>query len=250
MRASRILAASGHRPWPLPAKPWVMAQRWHDLLFAHWPLSPETLRPLVPDVLPLDTFDGQAWVGLVPFRMSGVRPRFFPALPWLSSFPELNVRTYVSLDGKPGVYFFSLDAENPIAVALARWFTHLPYYRAAMRCAPRDEWVDYASRRTHRGAPAAALHASYRPTGGVFFAAPESLDYWLTERYCFYAPSTKGRMYRCEIAHAPWSLQPAELIIRSSTMAAAHGIPLPETPPLLRFAKLQEVVVWWPERVR
>lgn len=250
MRASQILAASGHRPWPPPAAPWVMVQRWYDLLFAHWPLPPEVLRPLVPDALPLDTFEAQAWVGIVPFRMRGVRPRFLPAVPWLSNFPELNVRTYVTLDGKPGVYFFSLDAGNPVATALARWFAHLPYYRATMRCVSWDDRIEYASQRTHRGAAPAEFRASYRPTGPAFHAAPDSLDYWLTERYCFYAPTAGGRIVRCEITHAPWMLQPAELTVTSSTIAEAQGIPLPETPPLLRFAKSQEVLVWWPERIR
>lgn len=249
MRASKILAASGHRPWPPPAAPWVMAQRWHDLLFAHWPLPPEVLRPLVPGALPLDTLAGQAWLGIVPFRMSGVRPRFLPAVSWLSDFPELNVRTYVTLDGKPGVYFFSLDAGNPVATVLARWFAHLPYYHATMRCVPRDGGIEYVSRRAHRHAAPAEFHAFYRPTGPTFHAAPDSLDYWLTERYCFYAPTADGRIYRCEVAHAQWVLQPAELVVTSNTMADTQGIPLPETPPLLHFAKLQEVLVWWPERI-
>jgi uncharacterized protein len=251
MRASQILAASDHRPWPPPRAPWVMAQRWHDLLFAHWPLPPATLRPLVPEVLPLDAFEGQAWIGIVPFQMKGVRPRLLPAVPWLSSFPELNVRTYVTLEGKPGVYFFSLDAGNPVAVALARAFFHLPYFRAAMGCASqREQRIAYTSRRTHAGAPPAELRASYRPTGPIFHAALGTLDYWLTERYCFYAPTPDGRIYRCEIAHAPWSLQPAELTLASNTMTAPHGIELPETPPLLRFSAQQDILAWWPERIK
>lgn len=250
MRAGQILVTSSHRPWPPPKAPWIMAQQWHHLLFAHWPLAPETLRPLVPDVLPLDTVAGQAWIGVVPFQMRGVRPRLLPPLPWLSSFPELNVRTYVTLDGKPGVYFFSLDAGNPIAVALARRLFHLPYFRAAMRCVVDARGVTYASRRVHTGAPAAALHASYGPTGPVFRAAPGSLDAWLTERYCFYAPTTSGRVYRCEIAHAPWPLQPAKLALAANAMAEASGVTLPDTQPLLHFAPRQDVLAWWPERIR
>lgn len=250
MRSDEILAASDHRPWPLPRTPWVMAQQWHHLLFAHWPLPPETLRPLVPEVLPLDTFDGRAWVGVVPFRMRGVRPRLLPPVPWLSSFPELNVRTYVTLDGKPGVYFLSLDAGNPVAVALARAFFHLPYYRAAMRCERQKQGFAYTSRRRHAGAPPAALQASYRPTGPVFHATPGTLDHWLTERYCFYAPTSNGRVYRCEITHAPWPLQPAELALTSNTMAASSGIALPDVSPLLHFAARQDILAWWPERIR
>src|SRR5690606_20213232 len=103
-----------HRPWPPPAAPWVMAQRWQDLLFAHWPLPPAVLSALLPPALELDVYSGQGWLGVVPFRMSGVRLRLLPAVPWLSAFPELNVRTYVRLRDrgveKRGVYFFSLDA--------------------------------------------------------------------------------------------------------------------------------------------
>ncbi|HLZ20504.1 MAG TPA: DUF2071 domain-containing protein [Ktedonobacterales bacterium] len=250
MRASQILAASSHRPWPLPNAPWVMSQRWHNLLFAHWPLPPEVLRPLVPATLPLDTFEDQAWVGVVPFRMRGVRPRLLPPLPWLSSFPELNVRTYVTLDEKPGVYFFSLDASNPIAVALARAFFHLPYFRAAMGCVRDRDAIVYTSQRTPQtGERAAALRATYRPTGPVFRAAPGTLDHWLTERYCYYAPTASGHIYRCEITHAPWPLQPAELAIVSNTVAASHGIELPNTPPLLHFAGRQDILAWWPKRI-
>src|SRR6266404_1437981 len=116
-----LLDRTAHRPWPLPSGPWVMAQSWHDLLFAHWPIAPEDMRPLIPAQLELDTFDGQCWVGVVPFWMSGVRARGFPAVPGMSCFPELNVRTYVVCGGKPGVYFFSLDAANRLAVRTARF---------------------------------------------------------------------------------------------------------------------------------
>ena len=244
-----MLRDVGHRQWPLPERPWVMAQRWHDLLFAHWPLAPEVLRPRVPATLPLDTFEGQAWVSVVPFRMSGVRPRPLPSLPWVSAFPELNVRTYVTLGGKPGVYFFSLDAGNPLAVAVARALFHLPYFNATMRCRRTGNGIAYASQTTHAGAPA-LLRATYRPTGSVFRAAPGTLEYWLTERYCLYTTTRGGAMLRGEIHHSPWSLQPAEWEPRENTMAESHGITLPDTPPLLHFSALQEVVVWWPERVK
>ena len=118
---------NNHRPWPVPQKPWVMRQVWHDLVFAHWPVSVDQLRPLIPPGLQIDTYDGQAWIGVVPFRMSGIRPRLLPAVPWLSAFPELNVRTYVVADDKPGVWFFSLEAANLVAVTIARWWYCLLY---------------------------------------------------------------------------------------------------------------------------
>src|SRR5271168_4463454 len=175
-----------HRPWLLPSGGWIMAQSWHDLLFAHWPVPAAILRPHIPARLAIDTFEGQGWLGVVPFRMSGVRLRGTPALPWLSAFPELNVRTYVVADGKPGVWFFSLDARNPAAVAIARAWFHLPYFRARMQCAARDGSIHYSSERTHHGASPAALRVNYRPAGEIFEAKPGSLEHFLTERYCLY----------------------------------------------------------------
>src|SRR5579863_2508953 len=159
-----LLQSTAHRPWPLPPGPWIMKQTWHDLLFAHWPLPPDALRPLVPAQLELDPFDGQCWVGVVPFRMSGIRRRGVPALPGVSRFPELNVRTYVSFGGKPGVYFFSLDAANLPAVWAARMFYHLPYFHAEMSCEDRGGTILYWSRRLKS---AGEFQGSYCPTADV-----------------------------------------------------------------------------------
>src|ERR1700719_3421285 len=142
---SSILACTAHRPWPLPSVPWIMAQSWHDLLFAHWQVDAGELRPHIPPQLAIDTFEGNAWLGVVPFRMSGVRLRWTPALPWLSAFPELNVRTYVTMQDKPGVWFFSLDAANAVAVAAARLSFHLPYFRARITCSACGGWIQYSS---------------------------------------------------------------------------------------------------------
>ncbi len=135
------LKFTAHRPWPLASGPWIIQQTWNDLLFLHWPVPAESLRPLVPSALPLDTFNGQCWVAVAPFHMTGVRPRWTPPLPGLSAFPELNVRTYVNFGGKPGVFFFSLDAGSLIAAQAARMTYHLPYFWARMNVAPRDGWL-------------------------------------------------------------------------------------------------------------
>jgi len=243
------LAQGAHRPWPLPAGPWIMAQSWHDLLFAHWPVPEATLRPHIPARLAIDTFQGQGWLGVVPFRMSGVRLRGTPAVPGLSAFPELNVRTYVVANGKPGVWFFSLDAANAIAVALARSWFHLPYFRARMSCEARKDWIEYSSERTHRGAPRAVLRGRYRAVGDVFCAQPGSLDHFLTERYCLYTADEAGRIIVGEVHHAPWPLQPAEAELMQNTMAQAAGFSLPATRPLLHFSRRQDVVVWRPHRL-
>jgi uncharacterized protein len=252
MRPREILRQTTQRPWPLPRGPWVMRQTWEALLFAHWPLAPEALAPLLPVALPsgaLDTFEGQAWVGIVPFQMRGVRPRGLPAVPWLSAFPELNVRTYVTLGGRPGVYFFSLDAANPVAVTLARRLFSLPYFTAAMRCLRDGDTIAYRSRTRHGGKPA-VFEAHYHPVGPVFTARPGTLEYFLTERYCLYAVSTCGRVYRGEIQHGPWPLQVAAAEIAVNTLADSHGITLPGTPPLLHYAARQEVLVWPPSRMQ
>src|SRR6267143_4420167 len=167
-----VLKEVAHRLWPLPAGPWVMAQSWHDLLFAHWQVDVIVLRSLLPSELQIDTFEGSAWLAVVPFRMTGVRLRGTPALPWLSVFPELNVRTYVTCDGKPGVWFFSLDAGNPLAVTIARAWFHLPYFRAQMFCEEQRGWIEYASERTHAAAPPAALQCRYRPVDPAFSPSP------------------------------------------------------------------------------
>jgi uncharacterized protein YqjF (DUF2071 family) len=246
-----VWSSAGHRPWPPPARPWVHAQSWHGLLFAHWPVPPAALRPVVPEVLPLDTFDGEAWLGVVPFVLTRLRLRRLPPLPGVSAFPECNVRTYVTLGGKPGVYFFSLDAANPLAVAGAR-LLHLRYFLAAMAVRRRGPWVSYASRRlgpAWPGTPAAAFRARYRPTGPPAPAAPGSLDYFLTERYCLYAVDRRRRVSRLEIHHRPWPLQPAEAELETNTMTAPIGLRLPDVPPLLHYAHRQDMVGWLPEIV-
>ena len=248
----QFLSHTDHRPWPLPEGGWIMAQSWHDLLFAHWPIPIETMRQLIPPELELDTFEELAWVGVVPFRMSGIRPRGFPAVPWLSAFLEFNVRTYVkskSQPSKPGVYFFSLDAANPLAVAVARATYKLPYFNAKMSLLKNDdESFTYMTNRTHRGAPSAEFAGSYGPRGDVFLAREGTIDHWLTERYCLYTVS-KGKVYRGEIHHLPWPLQPAFLKTDSNTMASAGGIELPNCDPILHFSKSIDVVVWPIEKV-
>jgi uncharacterized protein len=238
-----------HRPWPLREGSWVMAQSWHDLLFAHWPVPEAVLRPLIPARLAIDTFDGQAWLGVVPFRMSGVRLRGTPPVPWLSAFPELNVRTYVRAADKPGVWFFSLDADNRIAVAIARAWFHLPYFRARMSCEERNGWIEYKCRRSQRGAACGVLAGRYRATGEVFSAAPGSLEHFLTERYCLYTADQAEKIICAEIHHAPWPLQAAEAELISNTMLEADGIYLPPARPLLHFSRRQDVVVWQPRRL-
>lgn len=237
---------TSHRPWPLPPRPWAVAMSWRDLAFFHWPVSADVLRRFLPQGLALDTFEGEAWLGVVPFWMSGVRLRFTPPLPGLATFAELNVRTYVVAGDKPGVWFFSLDAASRIAVRGARALFHLPYFDARMSVSREGDIVGYRSERTHRGAPGAVFAGRYRGLGP---ARGDSLERWLTERYCLYAANRQGRLFRGEIHHRAWPLQVAEAETERLEMTRALRIELPDRLPLLHFTKRLDVVAWLLEPV-
>jgi uncharacterized protein YqjF (DUF2071 family) len=241
-RQHASLGARGHRPFRVADGSWVMGQTWRRLLFAHWDLAPEVMRELVPAELPLDLHDGRAWLGVTPFEMEGVRPRGLPPAPLVSRFPELNVRTYVLRDGRPGIHFFSLDTSNRPTVAGARGVYRLPYFRARMRVRARSGWIEYEHRRS--AGPEAAFSARYRPVAPAALAAPGSLEHWLTERYCAY---TAEPLQRIDIHHRPWELQRAEAEISVNTMAAPLGLAL-DGPPHLLYAARQDIVVWPPAR--
>lgn len=228
--------------------PWVMSQRWNDLLFLHYALAPETIRPLLPEVLQLDTYNGQAWVSITPFLLDHLRPHGGIRVPVISRFPELNVRTYVSYQGKPGVFFFSLDAGNLSAVWGARVFYRLPYWKAAMKITGvgSDE-IGYSSEREHGPRPA-VFRGAYGPVSEPAEAVPGSAQHFLSERYCLYAFNRK-RLYRAEIHHLPWLLQEARCEIQENSMSQPAGIELPSQPHLVNFSRELKVLVWAPERL-
>jgi uncharacterized protein len=234
-----ILSQTAHRPWPLPETRWVMFMRWHDLAFLHWPVRADVLRPLIPETLEIDTFDGSAWIGIVPFHMSGVRLRYVPIS---FAFPELNVRTYVKAKARPGVWFFSLDAGSWLAVRAAR-LMNLPYYDADMKVEMVGEEVKYRSARAPSQG-AAEFQANYRPKGPIYHAAPGTLDHWLTERYRLYAAFKPEFVVYGDIHHPQWPLQSAEAEIQLNTMTSPIGLKLPDISPLCHFARYQEVVAW------
>jgi uncharacterized protein YqjF (DUF2071 family) len=228
--------------------PWVMTHRWNDLLFLHYEFPPEKIRALVPQALTVDTFEHRAWVSVTPFWINHLRPPGVPPLPWISQFAELNVRTYVTYAGKPGVYFFSLDASHLSAVWGARVFYRLPYWHAAIKVKGRgDARIEYHSQRTHGPRPA-ELRGWYGPLGGTNRAYPGSIEHFLTERYCLYSASGK-RLYRADIHHLPWELQAAAVELEQNTMAAPMGIELPSQPDLKYFSRSIKVLVWAPERL-
>jgi len=228
---------------------WVMTQRWNDLLFLRYEVPPEMLRVLVPEALALDTYQRRACLSITPFWMSHLRPSGIPSIPWISQFAELNVRTYVTYEGKPGVYFFSLDASHLSAVWGARIFYRLPYWHVTMKVKGRGEPViTYYSKRSHGPKPT-ELGLTYGPTAPGFRSRPGSLEYFLTERYCLYAASRK-RLYRTDIHHLPWSLEPAAAEIQHNTMTKTLGIALPPAPSLMHYSRALNVLVWAPERLR
>ncbi len=245
MATHSSLQHQSHRPWPLPARPWLLRQTWHDLLFLHWPVPAVILQPLLPAALQVEEFAGTAWLAVTPFWMSDIGIRNWPTPPMLSRFDELNVRTYVRFGGRSGVWFFSLDAGSRLAVWGARWLYRLPYVYARMRHRPAGDDVHYDSERS----VGAGFRARYGPTGPVNPSRPGSVEHWLTERYCLYAPRPSGGLYRADIHHVPWPLQPAAATIARNDMLELHGIPQSGPPELLHFSRRLEVIVWPPERV-
>jgi uncharacterized protein len=221
--------------------------RWLNLLFAHWPVDVQAMAATLPAGLELDLFDGQAWLGIVPFTMADVAPRGIPALGRLSRFPEINVRTYVRHGGLPGIYFLSLDAGSRPTVEGGRRVFHLPYFHARMSAETVGDETVYRTERIDRRGPPASFEARYRPIGPIELATAGSIEAWLTDRMRLFSVDRRGRIWRTEIAHEPWPLQPAEVDVTRETMAAANGPVLPDIVPHLRYAARLDVRGWAPE---
>ncbi len=242
IRTHPAFAQTDHRPWPLPDCEWVGSMRWENLLFLHWRVDAEAIHACVPDGLKVDTYDGSAWIGIVPFDMKAVTRRGWPAPGFLCDFPEINVRTYVTAGGKPGVWFFSLDVTQPLAAWAARTLFHLPYFTASIEVMEGDDGgVVYRHRRGAR-----RFDATYRPVG-TMDAPAGSFEAWSTERYCLYSRDRKGRLYRGEIQHPRWPLEKAGFEIRENTIAMDY--PLTAMHPSAMFSRAIDVVVYPLERL-
>jgi uncharacterized protein YqjF (DUF2071 family) len=232
-----------------------MTQRWNDLLFAHWPVPPAAIAPLIPEGLQVDTYHGSAWLGVVPFWMDRIKFRGIPRIPGTSSFPELNLRTYVREphSGAQGVYFLSLDASNLLAVLCARALFRLPYHWADLRIEQRREREFWFASRRRLTQPQVLFSARYRglgPTRRLAESRPGSLEYFLTERYCLFTRDRDGYAMRANVHHVPWPLEEAEADIERNDLAEAVGIRLPNVPPVLHYSRRLAVYVWQLERVR
>ena len=228
-RQAQVLEETAHRPWPPPDEPWSQAQTRRDVLFSHWRVGLADLARLLPPGLPLDTHEGEAWLGIVPFRLANLRLRGLPPVPRLS-FEQLDIRAYVTRDDRPGIWLCSVDASNPLLVEAARRAHRLPAYRARISA----EGARYEATRD-----GLSFSAAYRPTSDAFTAEPGSLEHFLTERYCIYT-ADGGRLYRAELHHPPWRLQRAEATIESSTIAPVAL----EGEPHVLYAAAQDVLVW------
>jgi uncharacterized protein len=246
---SSVLQHTEHRPWALPKRPWGMFMRWSDLAFLHWPVPADLLRSVIPHPLVLDTFDGTAWIGVVPFRMEHTRLRWAPRIPTATTFPEVNVRTYVRGADRAGVWFLSLDAASRLVVWAARRMFNLPYFRASMRMEVTPSAVQYSSERAGRSVEA-VLRVKYSATGEVFQAAAGTLDHWLTERYCLFGQHRSGSLFYMDVHHLPWPLQKGRAEAERNSLSEASGVRLPSDAPLVHVSKALDVWAWSPVRIR
>jgi hypothetical protein len=255
--AGSLLYSVEHRPWLPPNSQWLISQSWNDLLFAHFAIDPPTLRRLVPDALTLDLYDGVAWLTVSPCCTSHLRPSGIPPLPGFSFFPQVNLRTYVTLQGKPGVLYFSVDAANLSVVWFARTFFRMQFWHAAIQISgatiqarpSQDQSIYFRSSRLNsRATQPSKLDVVYAPEGNPWRARRGSLDEFLTERYCVYSWNRRT-YYRTEVHHQPWPLQRASVEIRANSIANSLGLALPAKPDLCHFSRSLKMLAWAPEGI-
>ena len=230
-------------------RPWVLRMQWLDLCFLHWPVPAGALQRTLPRGVQLDTYGSQAYLGVVPFRMEGVSPTGLPDVPGLSAFPELNLRTYVTVNGERGVWFYSLDVTQPVAAALARTLFHLPYRHSRMWVDRQGDVTRYASELRAPGTPGGGQFAgAYRPVGDPLQVTGDSLEAWLTDRLRLFSADRAGHVYRGVIGHTAWPLRRAQAEVHVNTLAAPLGLTLSGPPHALHAERL-DVRAQWIERV-
>ncbi|MGA2351137.1 MAG: DUF2071 domain-containing protein [Terracidiphilus sp.] len=244
-----FLVRTSHKPRPLPSGRWLMKQRWNDLLFAHWPVPALSLAPLVPEGLQVDTFQGSAWLGVMPFWIDRIKVRGLPTMPGGQGFPDLSLRTYVREErtGTLGVCCLSLDASNLLAAALGRALYRLPYHWAEMRLEQRTEReFSFYSRRRFADRPV-VFKARYRglgPSRRLAESGVGTLEYFLMERHCLFSKNHAGQAIRANLHHVSWPLEEAEAEIERNDLAEALGIRLPNLEPVLHYSRRLAVYVW------
>jgi len=236
------LEFTSHRPWPLPRRKWILRQRWLNLVFLHWEIDYIDLRKRIPNDLEIDLHDGKAWIAIVPFDMRAVTLRYFPAFSPLSNFPEINVRTYVVHNGKPGVWFFSLDAPSRFAVWAAKTFFNLPYRHGDVKIEDQNGIHHYTSQVGED-----RFDSIYQPITGAAALGKGSFEEWCTERYCLYCQSNEGHLYRTEVQHQKWPLQNAEIDLRKNSLLDRFNVG--ERRPSVLYSESIDVVAYAPERI-
>ncbi len=237
VRQRAALRETGHRPWPLPQGRWLVGQTWEDSLFAHWPVAPAVVQALLPPSLQVDEHDGSAWLGVHAFRVECVRLHGTLPVPWISSFEQLSVRTYVRAGRRPGLWFFSLDTPSALAAETAKLVYRLPWSTCRLELRRRSGRLEVAAAR----AEGRAFTARASPRGVPESAEPGSLEQFLFERFCIYGPGE--RLQRVELHQRPWRVQTALGGVELNTMGPP-GIELPESPPVLHAAAPQDVLAW------
>lgn len=235
-----------HRSWPLPSTNWIMKQSWRDVLFIHWPVSPDILRPYIPSSLNIDILDGCAWVGVVVFVMQGIYPRGLPTISVTPKFSEVNVRTYVEYEGKPGVYFLSLEVGDWASLTIAKKWYHLPYQHADISIEKKGQTYYYESIR--KGNTTITSKGMYTPLLDECIPKEGTLDHWLLERYCLYSTNSQTNLYCGEIHHRPWTLQKVKVEIMKNTLFTSFNMDL-DIEPIYHFSKGIDTLFWNIKRV-
>ncbi|MBW8348799.1 DUF2071 domain-containing protein [Bacillus sp. IITD106] len=237
-----VLQKTEHRPYPLPSKYWIMRQKWRDVLFMHLPIKPEKLQPYIPSAIEIDTFDGYAWLGVVVFKIDGIYPRGFPPVSIRPAFPEINLRTYVRCNDKPGIYFLSLDVDDWTSYTLAKRWLHVPYHPAKISIQKKKQSYQFESIRNRNNQ--IICKGSYTPLSGIYYPENMTLDHWLTERYCFFSNDIKSNIYCLDIHHTPWPLQKAVSDIYTNKLFSPFHFDLTDGTPIFHYSKGVDALVW------
>jgi uncharacterized protein YqjF (DUF2071 family) len=239
-----------HRPWPMPEGSWIQKQTWNNVLFLHWPAPTERIRSLLPKGLELETYDGSAWLGLVAINVTDAHLRYTPSLPFVSNVLPLNLRTYVRVGDKPGIYLFSADVSNALVVTAARQLFLMPYFNAQMDYREDGELHLFGSQRTEGEDTMNGFTVSYGPHSPVYNAEPGSLDHFLIERYGLYTTDDQGDVYRNDVHHYPWPLQRADAVVGANTLTLPPRLDLPEMDLMLcHYAHRLDALLWGLEKV-
>ncbi|MCJ8008320.1 YqjF family protein [Lederbergia wuyishanensis] len=237
-----VMKETGHRPYPLPSKYWLMRQRWSDVLFMHLPIQPEKLQPYIPSPIEIDIFDGTAWLGVIVFNISGIYPRGFHNVSIRPAFPEINLRTYVKCNNKPGIYFLSLDVDDWTSYTLAKKWLHVPYYPAKISFQKNRQSFHFESVR-NRESPI-ICKGSYTPKSEIFFPKKMTLDHWLTERYCFFSQDQRSNMYCLDIHHQPWPLQKADAVVHTNDLFNPFHFDITNESPIFHYSQGLDALIW------